>query len=935
MFETKGLVKVYKSKKGTLVRALDGIDLRFEEKGVVFILGKSGSGKSTLLNVLGGLDAYDEGEIIIKGKSSKNFRAQDFDSYRNTYVGFIFQDYNILDDFSVAKNLGIALQLQRKEADENAINTLLEKVDLGGLGNRNPNELSGGQKQRVAIARALIKNPDIIMADEPTGNLDSKTGQQVFETLQKLGEEKLVLIVSHDRESAEKYATRIIELSDGKVISDIKKTDHGIEGEHKGIKIINNEIVHIKRGYQLTTEDLDVINKMIKSSKNDIVITADSNLTLEIDKQPKKVGKGRFIQTAEAANQYIDYGPDDFKVIKSKLPYKDSLKMGAAGLRAKKFRLVMTILLSVIAFTFFTLSDTLASFDFASNSVQTMYDNNFEIASIYRRNVVKDEYSDYTYERPASFTSVDTANFASKFPQLTLFEFYQKPVYLSESYHTSEQGYSYYYMQNTTGFIELNDESDLNLSLMPLENSYYPTLLTEIAITDFVAEHFVKYGLKNYGAITTFQQLIGKNMLVGGQTFKITAVLDTNTNLEFYKEKLDVNELKNEDYRFISKFDELKRYLLGQIFVKVGFAEQYFLMSNEIDIERLGDSLSANIGSANRYAQIMKLRSFSSSMDIYTGSLPAFTTLERNEVVITSSFMRMIDSMTFDTSFNQAMNEYETTHGSEPTGAALLAIYNNVIKSMFDTLIVQTSSNILMQTFSWIGGFEYFQDRTFVVKGIVIDDVLPDYTKYDSMIVIEEGLYDELFEQVNAPSAVYFLITNNRVIDLELFRYFEKKDLGGYRYTGVTPFSGELNNVRFIVDIVRPIFFWISVVFAAFSILLMANFISLSITYKKKEIGILRAIGARSSDVFGIFFNESLIISTIDFIITMILSITIVIVANVSVKAELETTITIFAFGIRQIFLLALICGGVAFIASLIPVRKIARMKPIDAIKNT
>lgn len=157
MLEAINLCKVYKPKKGVPVKALDGISLRFPEKGMVFLLGKSGSGKSTLLNLLGGLDKYDSGEIIIKGVSSKDFKQQYFDSYRNTYVGFIFQEYNILDEFSVGANIALAIELQGRKATDEEINNILREVDLEGYGDRKPNELSGGQKQRVAIARALIR----------------------------------------------------------------------------------------------------------------------------------------------------------------------------------------------------------------------------------------------------------------------------------------------------------------------------------------------------------------------------------------------------------------------------------------------------------------------------------------------------------------------------------------------------------------------------------------------------------------------------------------------------------------------------------------------------------------------------------------------------------------------------------------------------------
>ena len=203
MLEAINLIKIYKPKKGVPVKALDGINLILPERGMVFILGKSGSGKSTLLNVLGGLDKYDDGEIIIKGVSSKDFTQQRFDSYRNTYVGFIFQEYNVLNEFNVGANIALALELQGKRATDEEINKILHEVDLDGYGSRKPNELSVGQLQRVAIARALVKNPEIIMADEPTGALDSNTGRQVLDTLKRLSETKLVVVVSHDREYAD------------------------------------------------------------------------------------------------------------------------------------------------------------------------------------------------------------------------------------------------------------------------------------------------------------------------------------------------------------------------------------------------------------------------------------------------------------------------------------------------------------------------------------------------------------------------------------------------------------------------------------------------------------------------------------------------------------------------------------------------------------
>ena len=248
MLEIKDLTKVYKTKGGVETRALDGVSLKFEERGMVFLLGKSGSGKSTLLNLCGGLDTPDSGEIIIKGRSSKDFSQADFDSYRNTFVGFVFQEYNILNEFTVEDNIALALELQGKNKDKARVHEILEQVEMTNFAKRKPNTLSGGQKQRIAIARALVKNPEIIMADEPTGALDSNTGKQVFDTLKKLSQDKLVLVVSHDREFAEIYGDRIIELKDGHVISDVMKTKIAAVAASENLTYIGEDTLSVKSG---------------------------------------------------------------------------------------------------------------------------------------------------------------------------------------------------------------------------------------------------------------------------------------------------------------------------------------------------------------------------------------------------------------------------------------------------------------------------------------------------------------------------------------------------------------------------------------------------------------------------------------------------------------------------------------------------------------
>ena len=220
MIELKNVTKVYKSKKGNSTKALNNVNLKFENKGMVFIVGKSGSGKSTLLNLLGGLDSATSGEILVNNQNINEFSASNYDAYRNTYIGFIFQEFNVLEQYNVYENIELSLKLQGKSPSKLEIEDILKKLGLENLENRRINELSGGQKQRVAIARAIIKNPKIILADEPTGNLDKNSSEQIFNILKDISKDHLVIVVSHDNEAASIYADRIIKIVDGCVLTD-------------------------------------------------------------------------------------------------------------------------------------------------------------------------------------------------------------------------------------------------------------------------------------------------------------------------------------------------------------------------------------------------------------------------------------------------------------------------------------------------------------------------------------------------------------------------------------------------------------------------------------------------------------------------------------------------------------------------------------------
>lgn len=266
MLQIKNVKKSYIT--GTFIQhALKGVSLDFRKNEFVAILGPSGSGKTTLLNIIGGLDRYDEGDLVINNKSTKKFKDTEWDAYRNNCIGFIFQSYNLISHITVLENVemgmtlsGVSAKKRRKKALE-----VLDRVGLKEHAHKKPNQLSGGQMQRVAIARALANDPDIILADEPTGALDSKTSVQIMELISEIAKDKLVIMVTHNPELAKNYATRIIELKDGELISD----SNPIKEEEK-----NNKKFNIKKTAMNFRTALNLSFNNIKTKKGRTLLTA-------------------------------------------------------------------------------------------------------------------------------------------------------------------------------------------------------------------------------------------------------------------------------------------------------------------------------------------------------------------------------------------------------------------------------------------------------------------------------------------------------------------------------------------------------------------------------------------------------------------------------------------------------------------------------------
>ncbi len=983
MLEVRNLTKIYKPKNGVEVKALDDVTLSFPEKGMVFLLGKSGSGKSTLLNVSGGLDAPTSGEIIVKGRSSKNFSQNDFDSYRNTFIGFVFQEYNILNEFSVEDNIALALELQNKPKDKAAVEKLLAEVDLSGYAKRKPNTLSGGQKQRIAIARALIKKPEIIMADEPSGALDSATGKQVFETLKKLSRDKLVLVVSHDRDSAELYGDRIIELMDGKVISDVSKTKEKQTAVTENIDHMG-DVLRVKQGASLSEKDFAEIKKFLSGSNGDVIIAAGEKDVKEFKKVSRITDDGErevFRQTKETEKK--TYTPADSKFIRSKLPLRHAIKIGLSGMKSKPVRLFFTILLCVLAFTMFGLLSTMTVYDSEPTFKETMMNSDKDVVRLNKHYKVTTSWynmgeflNSYEGRMETRFTEKEIEEFKNTYGADV---FGGVRVYLS--YNVVSRVAPYWINQiSTVGYLGENN------TLRNKIEGQYPQNDDEVCISSYMADVLVNcQTYDDKGSATQFtsrQDLLGKTLQINDKYYKITGIFDSGSIPEKYDELKDSTNGSNGrlQYSLESELNDglhLVAFTTRPALEKI--AKQNGMMGYEkYDYRRAaivnninGDFTLPEYGNTN-YAGFSEIKPGVPTYFIDS----AKTTIGEGETVISESVFyeyvaRCYEVKVNDLDYEKDYEEYEA--------------YQQFLRICYDQMSGgrwHYDEDKKEETFIAFSAEELATNRQKVFSKLKADKV----ELMAAMRLVDERTGMATGETLNmnvvgfveanreTPHMQYAYLTDaaanslweTQKKDLEYYEEYESKYaepadalysdafLPYDRSTERTdafwelyanneysaddsiyiPTGAFIDTLRMVDDTVQSmskVFLYVGLVLAVFAALLFSNFISVSISQKKKEIGILRAIGAKSSDVFKIFFSESTFIAILCILISSVASYFICGYLNVSLAENIGASLLVF--GIPSFVMLLAIAAVTAILATFFPVHSAARKKPIESIR--
>lgn len=491
MLEIKNLNKVYHT-KGESVIAIKQINLLFGDKGFIILLGKSGSGKSTLLNLIGGLDRFDSGEIIISNHSTNHFKNHEWDLYRSTYVGFVFQEYYMIEDLTISKNIALALELQgySKESIKEKVHDILKQVDLEGYHRRKPNEISGGQKQRVVIARALIKNPEIVLADEPTGNLDSETGRLVLNTLKKLSKTKLVIMATHDRDFALEYGDRIIELADGSILSDninVKQRVH----EYKKSEI--EHIVKVPHGKVMSDDIVNDINNYLKNKEEDTFLVISEN---KFNQQEEN----KLIDLQTIQNFLNEDNLKPFMLKKTAISYKSAFRLAFHNLFIKKTRLVFMSFLFILAFILVGFAFTLSFYEPIKAATLTFEKTNTQEIPFYKQ--------ENSYDQ--SFISDREFNdLKERFPFIQ----FSKSYYIKNTLDFESFSFDEIIIINT------ENQNQFNLQL-----GHYPNEHDEVMISDRLSQELLQIGY--YQNVTTVDQIIGQSLFYNNEELLIIGIIE-------------------------------------------------------------------------------------------------------------------------------------------------------------------------------------------------------------------------------------------------------------------------------------------------------------------------------------------------------------------------------------------------------------------------
>ncbi len=831
MIELKNLTFKYKAKKSYDVTALNDFSFTFKNNGLYFINGKSGCGKSTLLNILSGIDRIQDGDMIIDNKSVHDFKDIDYDNYRNYYAGVIFQEFNLIDTMTVYENIDLPLRLQGKNDNKDIISECLKKVDLEGYENRYPNELSGGQRQRISIARQLAKGSKVIIADEPTGSLDSENSKNVFDVLKKLSKDTLVIVASHDLESSMNYADEVITVVDGKVV------DH---------KVLND----------------------ISDNKEEYVIP----------------NKGH------------------------SFPFLYALKFAWKDIIHAKIRFIVASLLCFISLALVGLFVSFVTFNPEVSIAKTLLNNNETNYSVFAAN-----YFDNHVEHPL-ITPTYTKFMPSRFNLL------------ETKYGMEPHVYKYYYPMNIRldyneypGYKTSSDYMSVIKSIDDIEevygynlaSGYLPLDGTNCYITDYFANVCIKGNIMYYDSKNRLKRLnssdsiyefVGKTLYISNVKYKIAGII--NTDYERYNDI--ILEYNKDSYDYL-KYEYFAEYIYMSIYSNLDF---YYSTFNEIN------TYSSEIICFNDYeicTDIHKIASRTNESGAAVLFKDSYTTditnikLEKNQVILPYELYNNCFNVTKEKTEYctfTSNTELEVLEYPEHIGEKInLRVYN---KRMYEDLVN-------------LGEVE--------VVGVYVTKDKDYYTSETP--IVDDISYEALLKGIKGCSMIDYRVIRSPFYLQNKLKDMRKNFIVTKTYFSLDVYNFELTNIIYI-----QVFLVVSFLLMIFAIVTFANFMGATIMNRKKDIGIIRAVGGSKNNIFKLFFVEGLVYCAIVSVFGLLFSFAFTLIFNAILIKGLLPGTTIIMFNLLNLIIVPLVSFIVMILSTFIPVRKISKKPPVEIIRS-
>ena len=914
MLILKDIVKDYLT-GDTTVKALRNININFRENEFVSILGPSGCGKTTLLNLIGGLDRYTSGDLIINGKSTKTFRDGDWDTYRNHSIGFVFQSYNLIPHQTVLANVELALTLSgvsKKERRERAI-AALEQVGLKDHINKKPNQMSGGQMQRVAIARALINNPDILLADEPTGALDSETSVQVMEILKEISKDKLIIMVTHNPELAEAYSNRIIRFVDGKVIGDTNPFEPSQEDFiYEKRKAEEEKKKGKKPSMSLSTAfGLSLRNLATKKGRTFLTAFAGSigiiGIALVI---ALSTGIQNFVDNVQtdtlmAFPLSVENESVDIESVINSMTGMVNLK----NLDHDRDHVYVNGMIAEIVNTFVSraTSNNLRTFKKYIQDNQEAFD---ELCNDIQ----------YIYETPLNVYRVDTSDYIQVSPNTVINE-------IAGSAESAQM------FENFTGtsfdiWDELIGEGEEILENYNLVYGRLPENKNEVVVILDVnneVNELVMHGIGLKDQNKFMEEVMGS--------------LGTGSNLEHdLQEKYTYEEICNIKLKLVLNYQYMVKdkktglwqdKSVSKSFVRKVIDEQGMDISIVGIIRPQDDNLIA-VGTGG-VGYTSDLMSYALQQTLNSQVVQEQLASPDKDVITGLDFVKL-NANDFDLA-DIDLNDIDIKYLNL---APFMSLVDGIDITKIDITNINLSSTI---------GFGSMSDlQKKLVEGFLTDEQVIALKEAYIDTVTSKRSYDSTmktlgYQSAETPKAIYFYPKSFDAKDKlkEMFAYYNEQVTADnhpeYSIQPTDAVGALLSSITLIIDIVT----YVLIIFVAISLVVSSIMIGIityiSVLERTKEIGILRAIGASKKDVSGVFnaetFTIGLAAGVLGIITTLLLEIPINILLRYFTATNAAATLPFGAAAgliITSVFL--------TFIAGLVPSRMAANKDPVEALRT-